>query len=112
MRVPVFRSPALEVSVREVFARRGLRCTRQREILYEVLAECRSHPTAEDLFRLAAVRAGTPGCCDGGLEPMSLATVYNALDAFVAAGLARRIACPCGPARFDEIGRASCRERV
>ncbi len=96
-----FRSLALESSLREVFARHGLRCTRQREVLYEVLAECRSHPTAEDLFHMAAARTAMPGCCDGSAEPMSLATVYNTLDALVAAGLARRIACPCGPARFD-----------
>lgn len=40
------------------------------------------------------------GGCDGS-EPLSLATVYNTLDALVAAGLARRIVCSCGPARFD-----------
>lgn len=80
---------------REMFARVGLRCTRQREVLYEALCECRSHPTADELFHLAATR--------GGLEPgeLSLATVYNTLDALVEAGLCRRVPCPSGAARFD-----------
>lgn len=67
-------------------------------MLYETLAACRCHPTAEDLFRLASSR---PSHAETDAEPMSLATVYNTLDAFIQAGLARRIACPCGPARFD-----------
>jgi Fe2+ or Zn2+ uptake regulation protein len=83
--------------IRELFAQRGLRCTRQRELLYEALAECRTHPTAEELFHAATVR-GARG--DSG-EALSLATVYNTLDAFLACGLARRIACQAGPARFD-----------
>jgi Fe2+ or Zn2+ uptake regulation protein len=80
---------------REVFARVGLRCTRQREVLYEALRACRSHPTADELFHLAASR--------GGLEPgeLSLATVYNTLEALVEAGLCRRVPCPSGAARFD-----------
>ncbi|MFN0134422.1 MAG: Fur family transcriptional regulator [Phycisphaerales bacterium] len=71
----------------------GLRCTRQRELLYETLVEMRSHPTAEELFAAARLR-----------EPsLSLATVYNTLDAFTDAGLARRIPATngTGPCRFD-----------
>lgn len=55
-----------------------------------------THPTAEELFNLAQ-SGGTP---DQG-EALSLATVYNTLDAFVAGGLARRLPCPNGPARYD-----------
>ena len=64
-------------------------------MLYESLVECRSHPTADELFHLAAAW--------GGLEPgeLSLATVYNTLDALVEAGLCRRVVCPSGAARFD-----------
>jgi Fe2+ or Zn2+ uptake regulation protein len=82
-----------------LFSRVGLRCTRQREVLYETLVQTRSHPTADELFHLAAARAGV----DSG--ELSLATVYNTLDALVAAGLCRRIPCPSGAARFDgEMG--------
>ena len=80
-------------AIRELFERRGLRCTRQREQIYEALACTRSHPTADELFQ--AVRASEPG--------LSLATIYNTLDAFAECGLARRLACPSGngPCRYD-----------
>ena len=80
-------------TVRELFARHGLRCTKQREQVYEALAATKLHPTAEELFH--AVRALEPG--------LSLATVYNCLEAFLQCGLARRLACPSGsgPCRYD-----------
>lgn len=76
-----------------LFARHGLRCTVQREAVYRALAATKSHPTAEELF--TAVR----GRCSG----ISLATVYNTLDALARRGLCRRIADPAGgtSARFD-----------
>jgi len=78
--------------LREMFASRGLRCTRQREEIYRALAETRSHPTAEELFE--TVRGRLPG--------VSLATVYNTLDAFVREGLCLRLSCPASDAcRFD-----------
>ena len=71
----------------------ALRCTPQRELIYAALAAGRTHPTAEEL--LVIVRESDPG--------ISLATVYNALDAFTQAGLARRLppAGGVGPCRFD-----------
>lgn len=77
--------------VRELFTRNGLRVTRQREVLFEALARTRRHPTAEELFE--AVRAIEPG--------LSLATVYNTLEALTEAGLCRRLPTPTGPCRFD-----------
>lgn len=80
--------------VRELFRRHGLRWTRQRELLYAELADGRlDHPTAEEL--LSAARAKDPG--------LSLATVYNTLEAFTDSGLCRRLsAIPAsGPCRFD-----------
>lgn len=74
-----------------MFERRGLRCTKQREQVYGALASTQSHPTAEDLY--TAVRASEPG--------MSLATVYNTLEAFTVVGLARRLASPVGACRYD-----------
>jgi len=79
---------------RELFGRHALRCTRQRAVVYEALAACKSHPTAEQLHQMVSP------CCEG----LSLATVYNTLEALVKAGLARRIVPPTGGnggARYD-----------
>lgn len=69
--------------------------------VFETLRACRRHPTAEDLFNL--VRARTD---------LSLATVYNALDALVGAGLARRIPTTDGTARFDADMSAHLHVRI
>ena len=78
---------------RALFESHGLRCTRQREVLYEALAATKSHPTADELFQ--TVQAIEPG--------LSLATVYNTLEAFTQVGLVRRVPCPMGSGacRFD-----------
>jgi Fur family peroxide stress response transcriptional regulator len=82
-------------NIRDVLDRNGLRCTRQREVIYEALAATKSHPTAEELFH--SVRPLEPG--------LSLATVYNTLDALSACGLVRRLPCPSGSGacRFDAV---------
>jgi len=78
--------------LREVFGQRGLRLTRQREEVYKSLAGTKLHPTAEELFE----------CVRGKLSGVSLATVYNTLDAFVRVGLCRRMSCSSsGPCRYD-----------
>ena len=63
-------------AIGELFRARGFRRTKQREAIYAGWAASRVHPTADEL--LVVVRAGEP--C------LSLATVYNTLEAFVAAG--------------------------
>lgn len=82
-----------DASIRDLFRESGLRCTRQRELVYGALAATKAHPTADELF--LAVRADEPG--------LSLATVYNTLEALTAAGLCRRLpsANGAGPCRFD-----------
>ncbi len=72
---------------------RGLRCTRQRELVYGALCQTVSHPTAEEL--LGSVRRADEG--------ISLATVYNTLEALCECGLVRRLASDdgSGPCRFD-----------
>lgn len=72
-------------AIRELFARHDLRWTKQREEVYGALMASAIHPTAEEVFNLVRC-AGTPAE-DGG---MSLATVYNSLEALVRCGLARR----------------------
>ena len=79
------------VPTRDIFARHSLRCTRQRVAVYETLRSVTSHPTAEELFHL--VRPNT--------SRLSLATVYNALDALCEAGLVRRLATTNGCCRYD-----------
>ncbi len=78
--------------VRDLFQQHGLRCTRQREVVYGALAGSMSHPTAEELHR--RVLAVEPG--------LSLATVYNTLEALTCCGLARRHAAG-GCCRFDAV---------
>lgn len=74
----------------------GLRYTRQRAAVYRYLHSVNSHPTAEQVF--AAVREE--------VKLISLATVYKALDALVAAGVAARFVSEDGVARYD--GRSDC----
>lgn len=76
-------SPA---DLQQLFAQHGLRCTRQRQAIYTTLAASRSHPTADDLHKCVA---------DTGKDSMSLATVYNTLEALCTAGLAHKLAS-CG----------------
>lgn len=73
-------------NVRSLFARHGLRCTRQRETVYATLRATKRHPTPDQLHAL--VRIADPG--------ISLATVYNTLDALCEAGLCRRYASQSG----------------
>jgi Fe2+ or Zn2+ uptake regulation protein len=72
---------------------RGVRPTRQREVVYAALAATDAHPTAEELHEL--VRR---------IEPtLSLATVYNTLEALTEAGLCQKLP-PMGHAsawRYD-----------
>ena len=62
-------------------AGRGLRLTAQRRLVYAVLVEELDHPTAETVFLRVKRR----------MPEISLATVYNCLEALVCCGLARRV---------------------
>ena len=93
-RDPTRHSHTCDVDLEELrrsFRRRGLRITRQRERIYEALASARSHPTAEELHQTALA----------GESSLSLATVYNTLEAFAKLGLCHRIANASGPTRYD-----------
>ncbi len=68
----------------------GFRFTPQREQVYAVLLRKRDHPTAEEVF----IRAKRE------LPDISLATVYNCLDALVRCGLVRQLTLDRGAARF------------
>jgi Fe2+ or Zn2+ uptake regulation protein len=77
--------------VRQALESVGCRFTRQRAAVYEYLDSVTDHPTTEDIFK--AVQRRMPG--------ISLATVYNALDALVKARLATRLTYGDGSARYD-----------
>ncbi len=68
----------------------GLRATPQREIVYQVLLERRDHPTADELF--ARVKAKMP--------TISLATVYNCLEALVQCALVKQVNFEREPTRY------------
>ncbi len=59
----------------------GLRMTRQRQEVYRILMQERDHPTANDVFMRVKDR----------LPHISLATVYNCLEALVQHGIIRQV---------------------
>jgi Fe2+ or Zn2+ uptake regulation protein len=72
-------------------ARCGLRATRQRVAVLELLLELRDHPTALEVHRRLVRRHPS----------LSQKTVYEVLDALVGAGIATRIAEGGGPTRYE-----------
>lgn len=82
--------PSLD-DVRAALQKAGCRFTAQRGAVWSHLASVETHPTAEQVYR--AVRRQIP--------QISLATVYNALEALVEARLATKITSGDGSARYD-----------
>src|SRR6185295_16234796 len=68
----------------------GFRFTPQRQHVYDVLIEERDHPTAEEVF----IRAKRE------MPEISMATVYNCLDALVQCGVVRQVTVDRGATRF------------
>ncbi|TVQ55354.1 MAG: transcriptional repressor [Phycisphaerales bacterium] len=77
--------------VREIFARHHLRCTKQREAIYNALRASEGHPTAEALFRQVKP----------SMDSLSLATVYNTLEVLCRAGLVQKMPTTNGCCRYD-----------
>ena len=80
----------LDQSLNERLAIGGFRFTPQRRQVYSVLLDKRDHPTAEEVF----IRAKHE------MPEISMATVYNCLDALVKCGLVRQVTLDRGAARF------------
>jgi Fur family peroxide stress response transcriptional regulator len=76
----------------------GFRFTPQRQHVYDVLIEERDHPTAEEVF----IRAKHE------MPEISMATVYNCLDALVRCGMARQVNVDRGATRFCPNMREHC----
>ena len=70
-----------DVGLHERLEKGGLRTTPQRQHVYKVLVEKKDHPTAEEVF----IRS------KNGMPEISMATVYNCLDALVSCGLVRQV---------------------
>ena len=80
----------LDESLNARLANGGFRFTPQRQQVYTVLLHKRDHPTAEEVF----IRA------KHDRPEISMATVYNCLDALVKCGLVRQVTLDRGAARF------------
>jgi len=88
------KSKAVCERITQMFTEHGIRCTRQRVALYEALASTEIHPTADQLYQMVSATQDDE-------QHVSLATVYNTLEAFCEAGLVQKIACKGGSVRYD-----------
>ncbi len=68
----------------------GLRLTKQRREVYEVILQKRDHPTATEVF--LRVKERIPG--------ISLATVYNCLETLAENGLVQQVNLDRAPSRY------------
>jgi Fur family ferric uptake transcriptional regulator len=74
-------------------ASKGLRSTRQRDIILDVFLSTHQHVSVEDLY--LKVKACNPG--------VGQATVYRTLKLFAEAGLAREILLHDGQTRYEHV---------
>jgi len=84
----VMRSPT---DLATVFRDRGMKLTPQRQLLFRLLHDNGTHPSAEVLYTMASEQM--PG--------ISLRTVYQTLSELVALGELRQVALDGGSSRFD-----------
>jgi Fur family transcriptional regulator, peroxide stress response regulator len=91
-----------ETQLNERLANGGFRFTPHRQHVYDVLLRHRDHPTAEEVF--IRVKKDVP--------EISMATVYNCLDALVKCGLVRLVNLDRGATRLcpnmEEHGHFVC----
>jgi Fe2+ or Zn2+ uptake regulation protein len=72
------------------FAVHGIRLTKQREEVLGLLLQKRDHPTAAEVFLRAKRR----------MPSISLATIYNCLEALVGWGLVKQVNLDRAPTRY------------
>ena len=77
-------------NLNERLAHSGMRLTPQRQQVHEVLHEKMDHPTADQVFMRAKSK----------MPEISMATVYNCLDALVQCGLVRQVTLDRGATRY------------
>jgi len=79
-------------------ANSGLKLTRHRQFVFDVVMGSRDHPTAEEVFhRTQKV-----------MPEISFATVYNSLSVLVECGLVRQVTLDRSPTRFCANMRDHC----
>ena len=98
MRIGVAENKKMSEELSRTLTSSGFRFTAQRQHVYSVLLQKRNHPTAEEVF----IRAKRQ------MPEISLATVYNCLEALVQCGLARQLTLQRGAARFCPNMREHC----
>ncbi len=74
----------------QALVRSGMRSTRQREQVFQVLLNRRDHPTADEVYARTRMEMPT----------ISLATVYNCLETLVECGLVRQVNWEREPSRY------------
>ena len=74
----------------EAMTRSGIRLTPQRRHVYEALMATHDHPTALEVFMRAKKE----------MPSISLATVYNCLDALTEGGVIRQVNCERASSRY------------
>ncbi len=91
-----------EQKLDQTLSRVGLRFTSQRQMVYSVLLDVRDHPTAETVFLRAK----------SGMPEISMATVYNCVDALVRCGLIAQVNLHRAATRYcpnmEEHGHFCC----
>ena len=71
--------------------------TKQKQLVYELVADNCEHRTAEDVYRAAKAR----------MPQIAMGTVYRNLSQLVTEGKIRKIDVPNGPDRYDGCVRTS-----
>ena len=74
-------------------ASKGLRSTRQRDIILDIFLSTHQHVSVEELY--LKIKSGNPG--------IGHATVYRTLKLFAEAGLAREILLHDGQTRYEHV---------
>lgn len=74
----------------QAMERSGQRSTKQREHIFALILEKRDHPTADEIYARAK----------NGMPTISLATVYNCLDALTESRLIRQVNFEREPTRY------------
>lgn len=69
----------------------GVKVTKQKKLVLDIVVGSRKHPTAEEVFFMAREQ----------MPNIALGTVYRNLNALVEEGLVRRITLAGAPDRFD-----------
>lgn len=70
-----------DLQTRTLLEKAGLRGTKQRTVVYEVLCQEQDHPSADVVYERARQK----------MPSISMATVYNCLETFVSSGLVRQL---------------------